>query len=1071
MTRVEDKAGTQESLENLKDFQRRTVDYAYGRLMDESGSGRFLVADEVGLGKTLVARGVMAKMYADVDRRRFNVLYICSNAQIAQQNWAKLALKRERSGAPAYRSTLLPLYRAELDEPGPHLISFTPGTSLDLSHGDGRSLERALLLLLLFPDVSARNQKLFKLFAGPRTGYQSFKKQVDSLRGVRNILEQLRPKFTRGIARRCPLKVPGPYDDRIRDLARRYCKSPDEFSGARRELMGCLRTRLATINLRSLKPDLIILDEFQRFSHVLTGEAGELTMQLLRRQRVPPKVLLLSATPYRMLSLSQDLAADQAYENFLKTLEFLFNHAEDKMAQIREQVQRFGQTMMGLRTPPQIRTLETEKQALEQVLREVMVRTERRDIEHEQDEMTQDICMPVTLAPEDLKDYGQLQHLSDVVDGGDMLEYWKAAPYLLNFMDNYLMKQKLGKLSRDQRAIFQKFLQRDKIAQWPNQREASDKRNRTISVPPVRPRNARMRALLQDPVISEGYRLLWMPPALPYYPLSGPFATVDRVSFTKRLIFSGWKVVPKAVSVQVSRYADSQIAQARGKSRPTTLVPSGSFLRLDLKTALAVLVLMYPSKTLAKIDPLDVCKALVDNEQNITLEAVLNGIERQLQPLLETVIGRNVHAAQPDDRWYWMAPILLDYERDPVGTQNWWDDKARAKPWGTVDPNAAEGVWAFHVVKVREFISQWGSSFTELGGPPQDLLRVLAEMTLAGPGVAALRTYMHTWLNAPIDAEILEGAARLGWSFRNFLNLPQYASVLHGLYWKDGGLHESPWRKALRYCVEGGLQAVLDEYAAFLKDSRSLDQEEPSRAWFLVVDAMSQAMGLQAGTPQIDWFDAEGTSQKLSVSTRFARRFSDDRSDDNRAVKVKQIQDAFNSPFWPFILVTTSVGQEGLDFHAYCHAVIHWDLPNNPVDLEQRNGRVHRYKGHAIRKNVAAQHGRDAMVAAASPTGEVLWDRMFKMAAEQQSESASELVPYWTYPIPGGAQVESRFFRLPLSRDESRLARLRQLLAIYRMVVGQPNQEDLIDSFWRHFGEEARTLGEKLRVDLKPPIT
>jgi len=27
---------------------------------------------------------------------------------------------------------------------------------------------------------------------------------------------------------------------------------------------------------------------------------------------------------------------------------------------------------------------------------------------------------------------------------------------------------------------------------------------------------------------------------------------------------------------------------------------------------------------------------------------------------------------------------------------------------------------------------------------------------------------------------------------------------------------------------------------------------------------------------------------------------------------------------------------EGLDFHHYCHAIVHWNLPSNPVDLEQR---------------------------------------------------------------------------------------------------------------------------------------
>ena len=50
------------TLSRLKDFQRRTVDYVFRRMyLDESPALRFLVADEVGLGKTLVARGVIAR--------------------------------------------------------------------------------------------------------------------------------------------------------------------------------------------------------------------------------------------------------------------------------------------------------------------------------------------------------------------------------------------------------------------------------------------------------------------------------------------------------------------------------------------------------------------------------------------------------------------------------------------------------------------------------------------------------------------------------------------------------------------------------------------------------------------------------------------------------------------------------------------------------------------------------------------------------------------------------------------------------------------------------------------------
>jgi ERCC4-related helicase len=84
-------------------------------------------------------------------------------------------------------------------------------------------------------------------------------------------------------------------------------------------------------------------------------------------------------------------------------------------------------------------------------------------------------------------------------------------------------------------------------------------------------------------------------------------------------------------------------------------------------------------------------------------------------------------------------------------------------------------------------------------------------------------------------------------------------------------------------------------------------------------------------------------------------RFGDDRAETEQStVTSAHLRRAFNSPFWPFVLTSTSVGQEGLDFHLYCHAVVHWNLPSNPVDLEQREGRVHRFKGHAVRRNIAA---------------------------------------------------------------------------------------------------------------------
>ena len=48
--------------ERLSDFQSATVDYIDQRFY-EDGQNRMLVADEVGLGKTWIAKGVVAKAF------------------------------------------------------------------------------------------------------------------------------------------------------------------------------------------------------------------------------------------------------------------------------------------------------------------------------------------------------------------------------------------------------------------------------------------------------------------------------------------------------------------------------------------------------------------------------------------------------------------------------------------------------------------------------------------------------------------------------------------------------------------------------------------------------------------------------------------------------------------------------------------------------------------------------------------------------------------------------------------------------------------------------------------------
>ncbi len=68
----------------------------------------------------------------------------------------------------------------------------------------------------------------------------------------------------------------------------------------------------------------------------------------------------------------------------------------------------------------------------------------------------------------------------------------------------------------------------------------------------------------------------------------------------------------------------------------------------------------------------------------------------------------------------------------------------------------------------------------------------------------------------------------------------------------------------------------------------------------------------------------------------------------------------FNTPYRPEILITTSVGQEGIDLHRECRHVIHHDLCWNPAVLEQRTGRVDRIGSKVHREQASARRGAGA---------------------------------------------------------------------------------------------------------------
>jgi hypothetical protein len=234
-----------------------------------------------------------------------------------------------------------------------------------------------------------------------------------------------------------------------------------------------------------------------------------------------------------------------------------------------------------------------------------------------------------------------------------------------------------------------------------------------------------------------------------------------------------------------------------------------------------------------------------------------------------------------------------------------------------------------------------------------------------------------------------------------------------------------------------------------------------------VSKAIADALSIRPSQIDVEDPTIHGDSlviNKFQMRGRFAMRLADYKDEEGGAARLGSVRDAFNSPFRPFVLATTSIGQEGLDFHPYCYRVYHWNLPGNPVDLEQREGRVHRFKGHAIRLNLA--HRQIDVVRGHASASEDPWKTMFD-AARAQTDVDTDLIPYWIYEGP--VKVERRVPVLPFSREIRRLEWLKRSLTVYRLAFGQPRQEDLLEYLHSLLGTDiaAEDLAE-LQIRLEP---
>ena len=1064
--------------ERLSDFQSATVEYVDHRFY-EDGQNRMLVADEVGLGKTWVAKGVIAKAFerwvngGEQQKSCMNVYYICSNKQLAAQNLSKLNFTGDNKCIISQidRISLLAIKPKDTEVPL-HIFSLTPDTSFTERSVMGVKGERAIIYSILEeePTIYKYRDRLSELMKGPwKVDSWEDTKSWYPRKWIRDVVAEEFVEFVRKYqvsqnnAPECykqfNLHEPMTLMELLLAVLPTFSRERASYD-IYFETVGVLRKLMVDTCLELLEADIFIMDEFQRYSQLI--ETKDQSEQSTIAQKVfgqtNAKVLMLSATPFKAYTNQYDEnRGEQHYREFMRVLKFLYSGQEIDWNKYENARDRLYSLMLQLGDADDrssmIKEIESLKQYLQDIYSQVMVRTEKIIASKDPNAMIKDVnkdkLLPIT--KQEIDDFIQLDKVFRTIyeskgeHAPSPIDYAKSAPYAMSYLRDYKVSEKAQNmdLSRLKNA-FVNLSDINKYAfpkdgRWPNEK---------------------LHILMRD--IRKEARMLWCPPSLAYYPYPKGGIYDGQETFTKTLIFSAWKLVPKMIATLVSYevekmsigrlqneegvkyFVDKRVANQGDTARKP-------YRRLKFakdEKNMTTLLLAYPSRSLAAIaDPLQFI------HQGLPFKKLVKPFIEDMQNKLLAFCSENGDIEDREGTHIsWSFPMVSDWIFD----NNWLDTLSNRIKKEYKNPEKDNLLTKEYIPRLCAILKSKSLPVFPKKPTSNEIARQAKIMMLLSFGSPAICAYRALKRYYSDEKEILTAAFRIGLAFIDMFNKPESIAAVELQY---TGKEMDYWQKVLSYCVDGNLQAVLDEYVFLLRND--YDDVEG------LTGALCRSLSIRTTRLKVDDAasfcknDSEDEDVRHNMRSHFAAAFGVNvKSNQGSEVRSTNIREAFNSPFRPFVLATTSIGQEGLDFHWYCRRIVHWNLPNNPIDLEQREGRINRYRGKVIRQRVAEKYGK-TLDGLNNP-----WDSLFDQAEQDKGNAkfACDIVPSWHFDSDG-VNIERIVPLYQFSQDIQRYENMKHILGLYRLTFGQPRQEELAEALDCSLTPEEI---DKLLIDLCP---
>lgn len=952
----------------------------------KNGQRRVLIADEAGLGKTTVASEVVRLVKENLkehvldDDGLYCIVYVCCNLQIAQQNIDTLSDDGEKVDLGQSRLSMQHFVyykkKAELHDKNKDtlVMSLTPATSFQMTWGTGSANERALMYscLALLPEYENHTSRdlLSSMFVGyaPKAWKWMSVYYYDEVR--RDNMKEYRESIT--IILKDKLSAEYKEGKCIRDYLAELChkEKNDQWRRECDELIIHIRKIFANISLEILKPDLVIMDEFQKFSSLISTEEETEENMIARKffSNQDTYVLLLSATPYKPYTTLEELNEnnnDEQYKDFHRLMKFLYG-VNSKEVDFKIIWRNYSSALKHLGKETGNDLKEKHSQA-EEMLYSVMGRTERANTGIIRESIAE---LSDYITTDDIKSFIQMQHLIDNCrkHGKNLYsaptDYSKSTAYQLSFMDNYKLKESIAEVWD----VANKGLKKDCLL-------LNDKEIENYSLSNYR--NGKLNYVI-DSIFGKGKKstnieqLLWIPTSHPYYSQYDNIFTKN-AGFSKYLAFSSWGMVPKMLACLISYEAERRLFRR-------------SFIEAKYSDDVKVILKdSNKTKTLSIIHTVSVFLSNLYKPEE-TFGLPLNNVKAQIREKIRVK--------------------LKEY------------NTTRVKRVSSLD--------------IYQLLLALDNPEVEIRNIPNNAEDVLTDIAIGSPACCLYRIFNRiNDTNAKFHAE--DVAKEMVGIFNNRYGIAAVRSNCRS--------HNNYFQNVIEYCIMGNLQAVLDEFVHMIGEKKN-PEKIAERIKESFVDSFPQP---------VNTINKFGSKKKFSMRKHFAVDFGSSKQTEKEVNHATNVRSAFNSPFRPFVLASTSVGQEGLDFHWYCRKMIHWNLPSNPQDMEQREGRINRYKCLSVRRNIAKLYNNTYS-----------WDKIFEQAKMDLKHDNPDMVPFWFLPLNDEKfkDVESLEYierivpMYPLSEDQSRYSRLINVLSLYRLTMGQPRQEELLQLLEGKLDEE-----------------